>query len=69
MDQKENTAQGNQKAIHRYLAKFIEMKIRVYPDEHQKIKDHAASMGESATAFMKRAVTETMERDQQNMSE
>ncbi len=69
MEQKENTPQGNQKAIHRYLAKFIEMKIRVYPDEHQKIKDHAAAMGESATAFMKRAVNETMERDKRNMPE
>ena len=29
------------------------------------VQKHAASMGESATAFIKRAIDETMERDNQ----
>lgn len=63
MTEKKPLTESQKKAIHKYLSKFIEMKIRVSPDEHESIKQHASAMGESATAFMKRAVAETMERD------
>ena len=54
---------SQKRAIHKYLAKFVEMKIRVSPEYHEEVKQHAANMGESATAFIKRAVAETMARD------
>ena len=63
MSEKKPMTNAQKKAIHKYLAKFIEMKIRVSPEYHETIKMHAANMGESATAFIKRAVAETMERD------
>lgn len=66
MEKKQPMSEARKKSIHKYLAKFIEMKIRVTPDEHVVIKAHAEKMGESATGFMKRAVAETMERDLAN---
>lgn len=50
-------------ASRKYLAKFAEMKIRISEDYRQEIQEHASSMGESATAFIKRAIAETMQRD------
>ena len=63
MSERKPITDAQKKAIHKYLAKFVEMKIRVSPEYHEEIKQHAANMGESATAFMKRAVAETMARD------
>lgn len=39
------------------------LKIRVLPEQRDEIQAHAKTMGESTTAFMKRAIVETMERD------
>ena len=64
MAEKKTLTDAQKKAIHKYLAKFVEMKIRVSPEEHEIIKQHATNMGESATAFIKRAVAETLARDQ-----
>ena len=65
MAEKKTMSDSQKKAIHKYLAKFIEMKIRVSPEYHEEVKQHAANMGESATAFIKRAVAETMARDKE----
>lgn len=51
------------KAIRKYQSKFIEMRLRVTPEYHDEISQHAQSMGESDAAFLRRAVAETMERD------
>lgn len=69
MSDKKPMTSAQKKAIHKYLAKFVEMKIRVSPEYHEEIKQHAECMGESATAFMKRAVAETMARDKESKSE
>ena len=39
------------------------------PEKRAIIKDHAESMGESATAFINRAIDEAMARDQKNNPE
>ena len=39
------------------------LQIRVQQEERDRIAEHAAGRGESMTAFIKRAVRETMERD------
>lgn len=62
MDKKQ-TPESTKRAIQKYLSKFIDMKIRVTPEYHEIIKQHAASLGESSAAFIKRAIAETMERD------
>lgn len=50
-------------ATNKYRAKFSMIQIRVQQEERDRIAEHAASRGESMTAFIKRAVRETMERD------
>ena len=50
-------------ATNKYRAKFSMIQIRVQQEERDRIAEHAASRGESMNAFIKRAVRETMERD------
>ena len=47
----------------RYMKDFVEIKVRMTADKRSIVQEHAASMGESATAFINRAIDETMERD------
>ena len=47
----------------KYNDRFVEIKVRVTPEKRSIIKDHADAMGESATAFINRAIDEAMERD------
>lgn len=42
---------------------FVEIKVRVTPEKRSIIKEHAEAMGESATAFINRAIDEAMKRD------
>ena len=48
---------------------FVEIKVRVTPEKRAIIKDHAEKMGESATAFINRAIDEAMKRDQESNPE
>ena len=41
--------------------------IRLPIGERQRIKDHAQLMGESMTAFMRRAFEETLQRDREKI--
>lgn len=36
------------------------------PEHRTEVQEHAASMDESATQFINRAINETIERDRQN---
>lgn len=47
----------------RYMKGFVEIKVRMTADKRSIVQEHAASMGESATAFINRAIDETIERD------
>ena len=47
----------------RYMKDFVEIKVRMTADKRSIVQEHAAGMGESATAFINRAIDETMERD------
>ena len=49
----------------RYMKDFVEVKVRMKANKRSIIHEHAANMGESATAFMNRAIDETMQRDTQ----
>ncbi len=57
------------KAHKRYMQNFIEIKVRMTPEKRETVKEHAASMKESTTAFINRAIDETMERDNYVLSE
>ena len=55
--------EARKRANKKYNDRFVEIKVRVTPEERSIIKDHADAMGESATAFINRAIDEAMERD------
>ena len=58
--------QARREANARYNSKFVEIKVRMTPEHRTEVQEHAASMDESATAFINRAINETMERDNKN---
>ena len=49
----------------RYIDKFVEVKVRMTPEHRTEVQQHAQEMGESTTAFINRAIDETMERDKE----
>ena len=51
------------RASKKYHEKFDNLQIRVPSGEKEVISDHAANMGESLNSFVRRAITETIERD------
>jgi|GEM_PF-223360 len=55
--------EARKEANKRYMEKFVEVKVRMTPDERDAIKAHAAKMDESTNAFIKRAIDETMDAD------
>ena len=52
------------RASKKYHQKYEYLQARVTPAEKETVTAHAEAMGESLNAFMRRAFTETMERDQ-----
>lgn len=57
-------SQARKEANARYNSKFVEVKVRMTPERRTVVQEHAANMDESATAFINRAIDETMARDQ-----
>lgn len=55
--------EAQKRAQKKYMEKYVEIKVRMTPDEREIVKNHAAGMGESTTAFISRAIAEAMERD------
>ena len=47
----------------RYIDKFVEIKVRMTPEHRTEVQQHAQDMGESTTAFINRAINETIARD------
>ena len=45
------------------MEKFVEVKVRMTPERRSIVQAHAEAQGESTTAFINRAIQETMERD------
>ena len=56
--------EARKRANKKYNDRFVEIKVRVTPEKRSIIKEHAESIGESATAFINRAIDEAMARDQ-----
>ena len=45
------------------MKNFVEIKVRMTAEKRGVVQEHATEMGESTTAFINRAIDETMERD------
>ena len=69
-EEKKSTYRGftpAQAAAHKkYMENYVEIKVRVTKDQRTAIQEHARACGESTTAFINRAITETISRDRQN---
>jgi len=69
MAEKESTYKGftpaQAEAHKRYMARFIEVKVRMTPEKRTIVQEHAAQQGESVTAFINRAIDEAMLRDKE----
>ncbi len=54
---------AQKKAQKKYMDKFTLINVRVTPEKKQIIQNHAKQTGEPVNAFINRAITETIERD------
>lgn len=60
-------SKAQQKAVAKYMKNnYDELKIRVPKGEKEQIKAHADNQSESLNGFVKRAIDETMKRDNGN---
>ena len=57
-------SQSQLKASKKYQQKFDRLQIRVTPEEKKIICDHAESTGESLNTFVRRAILDTVDRDE-----
>ncbi len=57
-------SKAQQKAVNKYMAaNYDRINLTVQKGKKETIKAHAEAQGESLNAFINRAITETMERD------
>jgi len=55
---------AQQKAVAKYMsANYDEFKLRAYKGTKERIKEHTEKTKESVNAFINRAISETIERD------
>ena len=54
---------AQKRAQRKYMEKYVEVKVRMTPEQRSIVQMHAQKMGESATVFINRAIDEAMERD------
>ena len=60
------TSKAQQKAVQKYVKNNYDRHVLTMPKGNKnKIKAHAAKQGESLNGFINRAITETMERDEE----
>ena len=53
------------KAHKKYMEGFVELRARVSYAERDSIQAHATARGESVNGFIKRAISEAIERDRE----
>ena len=64
MGEESKVSKAQQRAVHKYVkANYDRLDITAPKGRKEEIKAHAAAKGESVNAFINRAITETMERD------
>lgn len=70
MDENEKkVSEAQRKATEKYLEKFDEIRVRVPKGRKETVKAHAEKCEESLNAFLNRAITETMERDNRSTAD
>lgn len=51
------------RAHRKYIAQFVETKVRMTPERREHIKSHAEARGESVNGFINRAIDEAIARE------
>lgn len=57
-------SEAQKKATYKYIKNFDRIEIKLPKGTRDKIRAHAESRGESVTAFVARAISEAMARDE-----
>lgn len=60
---------AQKQAQKKYIAKFARVEVRMSEENADKVKEHAEKVGESVNGFINRAITETIDRDNQKTIE
>ncbi len=55
--------EAQKRAQRKYMESVATIQIRTTAEQHDRIKTHAESRGESVNAFINRAIDETIERE------
>ena len=63
METKKPVSDAQKKAHRKYMEQFVEVKVRMTTEKRAEIQAHALEQGESETAFINSAISETMDRD------
>ena len=63
MPEGRKTTEAQKRAKQKYMERFVEIKVRMTPERRAEVQAHAQSQGESATAFINRAIDEQVKRD------
>ncbi len=62
-EEKTKTTEAQKRAKQKYMERYVEIKVRMTPERRAEVQEHAKAQGESATAFINRAIDEQMVRD------
>lgn len=62
-EEKTKTTKAQKRAHQKYMERFVEIKVRMTPERRIEVQAHAKAQGESATAFINRAIAEQIVRD------
>ena len=61
--------EAQKKAQQKYMEKFAVARVRMEQERYSAVQAHAHAQGESVNAFINRAISETMERDNKKAGE
>ena len=64
MSEESKVSKAQQRAVHKYVkANYDRLDLTMPKGRKEDLKAHAQARGESVNAFINRAITETLERD------
>ena len=64
MSEESKVSKAQQRAVHKYVkANYDRLDLTMPKGRKEELKAHAQARGESVNAFINRAITETLERD------
>ena len=64
MSEENKVSKAQQRAVHKYVkANYDRLDLTMPKGRKEELKAHAQARGESVNAFINRAITETLERD------